>query len=418
MYSQVLAGTAAVPAVHQSAWLQVRHLIPIGVVGLISWSVWLSRFTLSRLYRPTPPGYTCTTSVVVPSFREDPAILDRCLNSWLAERPTEVIVVPDLADVDVIMLLRERAATEARLHVVPFAHQGKRSALGVGIRRARAEVLVLADSDTEWEPGLLAAVQAPFANPKVGGVGTRQSVYLPQTSVWRRVASWMIDVRYLDYVPSQSRGGAVACLSGRTVAYRRNVVMPVLEHLEDEFFLGRRCVSGDDGRLTWLVLASGYKTVYQSTARAVSMFPDTGRAFIKQRLRWSRNSYRCYLTAIWKGWLWRRPFMCQLTVLQVMLTPVTMGFAITYLGAWLWQPQRYIAAIAVGWLLAGRTVRGVSHLRQRPSDIWVLPLVEIMTIIVALPLKVYAFLTMNVHGWLTRSDDMVGGEAQSASSLA
>src|ERR1035441_5258099 len=132
MYSQVLAGAAAVPAVHQSAWLQVRHLIPIGVVGLISWSVWLSRFTLSRLYRPTPPGYTCTTSVVVPSFREDPAILDRCLNSWLAERPTEVIVVPDLADVDVIMLLRERAATEARLHVVPFAHQGKRSALGGG----------------------------------------------------------------------------------------------------------------------------------------------------------------------------------------------------------------------------------------------------------------------------------------------
>ena len=91
----------------------------------------------------------------------------------------------------------------------------------------------------------------------------------------------MIDVRYLDYVRAQSRAGAVACLSGRTVAYRRDAVLPVLEHLEDEFFLGRRCVAGDDGRLTWLVLASGYKTVYQSSARAVSMFPDTGTAFLK-----------------------------------------------------------------------------------------------------------------------------------------
>jgi cellulose synthase/poly-beta-1,6-N-acetylglucosamine synthase-like glycosyltransferase len=417
MFSAALSAAVAAPAAQQSTWLQVRHLIPIGVVGLISWSVWLTRFTLSRLYRPTPVGFSTSTSVVVPSFREDPAILDRCLTSWLAERPTEVIVVPDLADAEVIRRLRARAAVEPRLQVVPFAHQGKRSALGVGIRHARSEILVLADSDTEWRPGLLAAVQAPFADPKVGGVGTRQNVYLPETSVWRRVANWMIDVRYLDYVPSQSRGGAVACLSGRTVAYRRQVVIGVLEHLEREFFLGRRCVSGDDGRLTWLVLASGYKTVYQSTARAASMFPDTGRAFLKQRLRWSRNSYRCYLTAIWKGWLWRRPFICQLTVLQVLFTPVTMGFAMTYLGAWLLQPQRYIAAFAVGWLLLGRAVRGVSHLRQRPGDIWVLPLVELMTIIVALPLKIYAFVTMNVHGWLTRRDDMVGGEAQSASSL-
>jgi hyaluronan synthase len=210
MFSAALSAAVAAPAVKQSTWLQVRHLIPIGVVGLISWSVWLTRFTLSRLYRPTPAGFSTSTSVVVPSFHEDPAILDRCLTSWLAERPTEVIVVPDLADAEVIRRLQARAAVEPRLQVLPFAHQGKRSALGVGIRHARSEILVLADSDTEWRPGLLAAIQAPFADPKVGGVGTRQNVYLPETSVWRRVANWMIDVRYLDYVPSQSRGGAVA----------------------------------------------------------------------------------------------------------------------------------------------------------------------------------------------------------------
>lgn len=280
-----------------------------------------------------------------------------------------------------------------------------------------AEILILADSDTRWEPGLLAAVLAPFADPRVGGVGTRQNAYLPLTSVWRRVADWMIDVRYLDYVRAQARAGAVACLSGRTAAYRRNVVLPVLEHLEDEFFLGRRCVSGDDGRLTWLVLASGYKTVYQSNARALSMFPDKGRAFLKQRLRWSRNSYRTYFTAIWKGWLWRQPFICQLSVLQILLTPVTMGFAVYYLAVWVLHPQRFVAFIAVGWLLVGRGLRGISHLRERPSDVWLLPLVAVMTIVVALPVKAYALATMNTHGWLTRNADQIGGEAQTASSL-
>jgi cellulose synthase/poly-beta-1,6-N-acetylglucosamine synthase-like glycosyltransferase len=399
------------------SWQQLRHLLPIGIVGLISWSVWLVRFTLSRFYRPVRQDFAATTSAVVPAYREDPDILDRCLDSWLAEGPTEVIVVPDVADVEVIRRLQARAETEPALQVVPFEHQGKRSALGVGIRRARSEILLVADSDTQWERGLLAAVLAPFSDPKVGGVGTKQNVYLPRTNAWRRVADWMIDVRYLDYVPSQSRAGAVACLSGRTAAYRRSVVIPVLEHLEDEYFLGRRCVSGDDGRLTWLVLASGYKTVYQSTARALSMFPDTGRAFLKQRLRWSRNSYRCYMTAIWKGWLWRRPLICQITVLQVMLTPLTMGFAATYLAAWLLQPLPYVAPIALGWLLLGRAVRGISHLVRHPGDIWVLPLVAVMTIFIALPVKLYAFMTMNVHGWLTRKSELIGGEAQSAASL-
>jgi hyaluronan synthase len=147
------------------------------------------------------------------------------------------------------------------------------------------------------------------------------------------------------------------------------------------------------------------------------MFPDTGRAFLKQRLRWSRNSYRTYFTAMWKGWLWRRPFICQLSVLQILLTPLTMGFAVTYLISWVLHPQPLVAVIAVGALLLGRGIRGVSHLRERPGDIWVLPLVAVMTIYVALPVKFYAFLTMNVHGWLTRSEDQIGGEAQTASSL-
>ena len=48
-------------------------------------------------------------------------------------------------------------------------------------------------------------------------------------------------------------------------------------------------------------------------------------------MRWSRNSYRCYLTAIWKGWLWRVPFVTKVTVLQILLTPVTMGITLGYL---------------------------------------------------------------------------------------
>jgi len=394
---------------------QYRHLLPLGIVGLLSWSVWVTRVTLSKFYKPVPIGYHATTSVVVPAYREDPDIIMRCLESWLDEDPTEVIVVPDIEDREVIDQLH--SVSDPRLHVIPFAHEGKRSALGVGIRAATSEIIVLADSDTEWEPGLLDNVVAPFEDPQVGGVGTRQNAYMPESSVWRRVADWMIDIRYLDYVPSQARSGGVACLSGRTAAYRRSAIMPILGHMEHEFFLGRMCISGDDGRLTWLVLAAGYKTVYQSTARTLSMFPDKLQPFLKQRLRWSRNSYRCYLTAIWKGWLWRMPLITQLTVLQFMFTPLTMGIAFVYLVHWIFHPQQYAAMVAILWLLVGRSLRGLSHLRRRPGDITILPVVALATVFVALFVKVFAILTMNRQGWLTRRTDLIGGEAQGAATL-
>ncbi|MGY1594792.1 glycosyltransferase [Geodermatophilus sp. SYSU D00708] len=394
------------------------HLfLPIGVVGALSWSIWLIRKVLSARYRPTINDFRTTTSVIVPSFREDPDVLERCLDTWLAQDPTEVIVVLDVEDTEAFRRLTARDDT--RLTVISFAHQGKRSALGVGIRAATGEVLVLCDSDTQWRPGLLSFVQMPFADPGVGAVSTRQNVYLPTSSIWRRVADWIIDLRYLDYVPATGRAGAVVCVSGRTAAYRRSAVLPVLEHLEHEFFLGRRCIAGDDGRLTWLVLASGYRTVYQDGARALSMFPSTFRAFCKQRVRWSRNSYRCYLTAAWKGWLWKVPLVSQVTVLQILFTPVTMFAAVYYVVASGFSDRGWLAlALGLAWVFVGRAIRSVSHLRRRPSDLLILPLVALVIAMVALPIKTYALFTMNKQGWLTRRTDLTGGEGQDEASLS
>jgi N-acetylglucosaminyltransferase len=393
-----------------------RHYAVLGIAGVVVWVLWAWRWSLSRLDRPVENDFRTTTSVVVPSFREDPDVLMRCLETWRAQDPTEIIVVVDVGDDDCFQRLTDLADPVVR--PVRFEHRGKRSALGVGIRQATGEVVVLADSDTSWEPGLLAAVQMPFKDAKVGGVGSRQSVYERKSAIWRRVASWMIDLRYFDYVPAMGRAGSVVCLSGRTAAYRRSAVIPVLAHLEDEFFLGRRCIAGDDGRLTWLVLASGYKTVHQASAHAVSMFPDTFRAFVKQRVRWSRNSYRCYLTAAYKGWLWRQPLVSQATVLQILATPITMGYALGSLLLGRLQVTGVGITLAVAWLLLGRGVRSFSHLRRHPGDFWLLPMIVAVTILVSLPIKAYAFVTMNRQGWLTREGQHVGGEVQTERAIA
>jgi cellulose synthase/poly-beta-1,6-N-acetylglucosamine synthase-like glycosyltransferase len=394
---------------------QFWYAVPIGIIGIISWTVWLVRWSMSRCYRPLVNNFRTTTSVVVPSYREDPDVLVRCLNTWLAEAPDEIIIVVDSDDTAVIERLR--TYSDPRLRVIVFKHHGKRSALGVGIRAAQYDVVVLCDSDTAWETGLLASLQMPFIDPRVGGVGTRQNAFERQSSIWRVVADWLVNIRYLDYVPACSMAGGVACLSGRTAAYRRSVIVPLLPQLEHEYFMGRLCVAGDDGRLTWLVLGSGYRTVYQSSARAWSMFPATWQAFVKQRIRWSRNSYRCYLTAIRNGWLWQQPLITQVTVLQILLTPLSMGFAISYLLLATFKASWGLLLFSLLWVLAGRALRGVSHLREHPRDLLALPLVALVTIVIALPIKAWAALTMNTHGWLTRQHSRIGGEGQTEASL-
>jgi len=406
----------------QFSWDAVRQFFvdlapyfPLAIAGTVVWALWLYRVILSRRAKAIVTDFSTTTSVIVPSFHEDPDILMRCLESWRSQKPTEIIIVLDVADLEAFERLT--ALNDPTIRPVLFHHAGKRSALGVGIKMATSEILVLTDSDTSWTDDLLKNIQMPFIDPMVGGVGSQQNVYQRSTSVWRRVADWLVNLRYYDYVPAMGAAGAVPCLSGRTAAYRRAAVLPVLDNLENEFFLGKRCISGDDGRLTWLVLASGYKTVHQESAKALSMFPSSFSAFVKQRVRWSRNSYRCYLTAIAKGWLWKQPFVTKITVLQILLTPVTMGLTIWYLIVSRLEPTAIGITAAVLWLLLGRGIRGFSHLKRYPHEVLLLPLVVLTVIFVALPVKVYAFITMNKQGWLTRHANQIGGDGQTAKTL-
>ncbi|GGN84081.1 hypothetical protein GCM10010112_63070 [Actinoplanes lobatus] len=396
----------------EMSWL---GLMPLVLVSIFVWFAWIYRVVLSRLARPTVNDFRSSVSVVVPAYREDPDILLGCLDTWLEQNPTEIIVVPDVDDHEVIRRLAE--VDDPRLRVIPFVHHGKRSALGIGIRAATGELVVLVDSDTRWLPGLLDAVQMPFADPRVGGVGTQQNVYQRTSSIWRRIADWLVNQRNYDFAPGMGRAGAVSCLIGRTAAYRRSAIMPVLTDLEDEFFLGRRCDTGDDGRLTWLVLAQGYQTVHQSNAKVMSMFSSSFRAFVKQQVRWSRSSFRCGLTALWRGWFWRAPMPTKITVLQIVLTPITLGIMLGYLPFVRLELTAHSIVLVLIWSLFGRGIRHYSHLRRHPQEILLLPFAALVITFVLLPIKVYAFLTMNKQGWLTRTADSIGGEGQTAATL-
>lgn len=391
--------------------------MPFGILGLISWSVWFLRRFLTSLYSPCNTDYWSETSVVAPVFREDLKVLEPAIRSWLAANVSEINLVMPKDEPERVEEVKLAFAQEPKLHMYTTDWPDKRNSLALGIKAATKPIVILTDSDTLWEPDLVQKVLMPFADEQVGGVGTRQRVLFPETSIWRRAADWMLDSRYLTYVPAMARKGAVSCLSGRTVAYRRKILLKVLPDLVNETFWGRRCVSGDDGRLTWLVLNEGYKTAHQSNALAWTMMPDNAQGFLKQRIRWSRNSWRCYLRAVFRGWIFRQPAITRLSVFQGLLAPFSLTIGFGFAGLALKRGAVLHVVLWLLWLCLGRGIRAIDHLREDRRNLALIPLMTFITLGVLTLVKYYTLVTMNKQAWLTRREDRDVAEGQSANTL-
>jgi hyaluronan synthase len=391
--------------------------IPLSFIGIVSWGTWAIRQAVGSRYEPAVNDHRETTSMVVPVYREDPDVLAHTLNTWLANEPGEIILVIDHSEDEILRLAEGWARAHPTVRTVVAVAPGKRHALALGIRASTNDVVVLTDSDTVWTEGFLDNLLMGFADPTVGGVGCRQNVFQPGGWLWRRVADWMLDVRFLHFLPATARYGAVPCISGRTAAYRRAIVLPLLDELEHETFLGRECVSGDDGRLTWLILREGWHAGYQSTARALTVFPNTFEGFVKQRVRWSRNSYRCYFRAMGRGWMWRQPVITSVSVIQNLLGPFTLMLVTSLLIAAALEGAWVAAFLTTIWLLIGRGLKGFGHLRREPQTILYLPLITLVFMAVMIPVKVYALVTLNKQGWITRTSEDRIAEGQAGWTL-
>jgi cellulose synthase/poly-beta-1,6-N-acetylglucosamine synthase-like glycosyltransferase len=383
-------------------------LIPIGALGVFRWLMWLAKRIPALFYRPIDNDYDTTATIVTPVYMEDPDLFRRALDSWIANAPDRIIAVVDVTDVTCMEIARAYPEVE----VIPIDIPGKRAALALGVEATDTDIVVLVDSDVIWEPDVLAKLKMPFADPKIGGVGTRQHMY-PTNGVaptlWERLADIYLDIRYSDEVPATTRWGrAVSCLSGRTAAYRTRLLQSMRDAFLNETFMGMQCMSGDDKRYTCLTLQRGYHTWNQLNAHVYSTFKPDFHGFVNQRIRWSRNSFRSDLRALWQGWVWRYPYLAIMLIdktiapFLLLLGPIVLAVSIA-VGHW-----RLVAALLIWWLLS-RSFKILPHLLRRPADWLIVPIFIAVTYYMSL-VKTYALFTLKEHKWLTRAVAVVNGK--------
>ncbi|MCB0063929.1 MAG: glycosyltransferase, partial [Caldilineaceae bacterium] len=383
-------------------------LIPVGIIGFWRWGLWLVRKIVGARYRPlVPSGYTTSTSIVTPVYNEEPTVFRNALDSWLANGPNEIIAVIDYSDETCIQEFRKFeeacAATGAvTTRLIVTRKSGKRAALVDGIQVANGEIIFLVDSDTIWEKDVLPRAIAPFEDPEVGGVTTRQNVLAPKT-IAQRLFDLYLDIRYLEEIRFLATAGdALTCLSGRTAVYRRSAVLPLMDGLANETFWGQKVIAGDDKRLTHLLQAAGWKVRYQENARVYTPGSPKLGQFTRQRIRWARNSWRADLRAIFSAWLWKHPVLAFYSI-DRLFQPLTSLVAPTYLVLSIIYRDWFTTVVILLWWLVSRTVKIWMHLRRRRSSVAILP-IYIFFIYVNALLRIYAFFTMNHQSWVTRWD--------------
>jgi hyaluronan synthase len=269
------------------------------------YSVVVTCFQLSRLLAATfhertmrdcyvaKADYEPFVSFVIPCMNEEKAIMhtiSQCFAAHYPKHKFEVIVVNDGSTDGTYAVLEEARQRFPELTVVHWEqNRGKRHGMAEGFRLARGEIIIQLDSDSYIVPKTLRNLIEPFAKPDVGAVCAHADPTNADQNVLTKMQAAYYFLSFRILKAAESSFMTVFCCSGCSSAYRRSVVMPVLDEWVEERFLGKPVTWGDDRALTNRVLRAGYKTIYTDRAQAYTICPDNFRQLIKQQVRWKKG---------------------------------------------------------------------------------------------------------------------------------
>lgn len=378
--------------------------LPLAVVGVWRWSVWILKVGLAQLYSPfDEPPPDVSVSIVTPIYRADPDDFMETVQTWMANNPDEIIAVIDEGDEEIIRRFRALADVHDHVSCVVTPKPGKRPALRDGVSIADGDVIALVDDDVRWRRNTMREFLKPFNDPDVGAVSPKQVVQ-EQESLPQKLYEVQMRLQFaIDYPALSAMSRSLSCVSGRTAVYRREALLPVIDDLTEETFLGKEVISGDDKFLTRAVQADGWDAVYQSSSVIdIGAVPETGK-FLSQTVRWTRNTIRSDIMAMVEGWVWKRKWLAYYNV-DRFVSAFAILMAPLYFTLTLSQALYVVAGGILVWWFISRSAKMYPYLAAYPKGLRLVPLYTVGSFLMS-PVYLYALFSANAQGWLTRGDD-------------
>ncbi|HEU4424969.1 MAG TPA: bifunctional polysaccharide deacetylase/glycosyltransferase family 2 protein [Pilimelia sp.] len=370
-YAQAGAGWLA-----DAMGLLLTVTLVLSIVRLVV-QVCCARVHVRRMRRrpPTRPVLV-PVSVIVPAYNEAANIAATVRSLIGSDYPCLEVIVVDDGSSDGTAGIVERLGLPG-VRVIRQANAGKPAALNTGIRYARADLVVLVDGDTVFQPDTVFRLVQQFADPSVGAIAGNTKVVNRRRMLgrWQHleyVIGFNLDRRMFDLA------GCMPTIPGAIGAFRRQVLTDVGGVSADTL--------AEDTDLTMAVLRGGWRVVYEEHAIAWTEVPGSLRQLWRQRYRW------CYGTmqAMWKhrhavverkpgGALGRRglPYLAVFQIGLPLAAPAIDVFAVYALCFLPWAPvlAAWLGLLVTQMLTAAYALRLD---RERYGPLWSLALQQIV----------------------------------------
>lgn len=232
----------------------------------------------ARVSRGRPIAeYTPSVSVIVPAYNEEVGIRRSVRSIATNDYPNFEVLVIDDGSTDRTAQLVEALEFE-NVRLIRQDNAGKAGALNTGIELSDADVVVMVDGDTLFEPSTIRKLVAPLADEDVAAVsgntkvGNRRGL-LGRWQHIEYVIGFNLDRRMYDVLQ------ATPTVPGAVGAFRRSALAQVGGVPADTL--------AEDTDLTLAIGRTGRRVVYAEDARAWTEAPATLTALWRQRYRWS-----------------------------------------------------------------------------------------------------------------------------------
>ncbi|MFU2208470.1 glycosyltransferase family 2 protein [Solidesulfovibrio sp. C21] len=420
-------GTAACAVLRDqeflAAFLESDLLVLYGDLGLtlapvtallLAWRMWLaSRY---HAFPPAPDADLPTVRIVIPAYNEGAQVLATIRSVMASDYPQgkmRVLCVDDGSRDDTWQWM-ERAAAQFpdRVRLVRLARNGgKRHALLTGFANATEEAFVTIDSDSEIKPDTLRHLLSPLAaSPSVGAVaGNVRVLNLATCGPIPKMLEVSFTLSFDFLRRGQSVYGGVLCTPGALAAYRASVLAPELAAWAGQTFLGRPANIGEDRALSNIVLAKGFRVVYQHEAVVFTTLPEKYRGLCRMLLRWARSNVRESL--VMARYLYRplgrndagTGWLRLAGTVELVFLPLTEAFKVALVLRFLLSPLAMVQAAAASCALAA-VVPAVVYHRRRPGIFgWQWALCYTFFWLFGLSwISLWGLCSAGCSGWLTR----------------